>query len=80
MEQCGGRIHRDGQEEPVTAYYLVADAGSDPIVADILGVKRSQIEGARDPDAEDLERLEVDPNHIKRLAEAYLAQRQEKAA
>lgn len=44
-DQCSGRVYRDGQEEPVTAYYLIADIGSDPIVAEMCGVKRAQSEG-----------------------------------
>lgn len=73
-EQCVGRIGRDGQKDPVVAYMLLADTGSDPIVADVLGLKRSQIEGVRDPSLDLVEKLEVDPNHIKRLAEGYLEQ------
>lgn len=74
-EQCIGRVHRDGQQKPVFAYYLLADAGSDPVIADTLGIKSQQIEGIRNPRAELLEKLEVDPNHIRKLAEAYLARR-----
>lgn len=71
--QCIGRVARDGQEEPVTTYYLLAEQGSDPVIADTLGVKRGQLEPALDPDAELVRKLEVDPHHVKRLAEAYLA-------
>lgn len=70
-EQCEGRVHRDGQQEPVAVYYLVSDAGSDPIVAEIVGLKRGQIEGVRDPDA-DKTMVQVDTSDgIKRLAERY---------
>jgi SNF2 family DNA or RNA helicase len=74
-EQCVGRVARDGQQDPVAAYYLIAEAGADPIIADVLGVKSEQIDGVRDPDADVVQRLEVDPNHVKRLAESYLVQR-----
>jgi hypothetical protein len=57
------------------AYYLVSDEGSDPIVVDVLGLKRQQIEGIRDPSASLVEKLEVDPNHIRNLAEALLRHR-----
>lgn len=77
-EQATGRIYRDGQPEPVMAYYLVSDSGSDPIVVDVLGLKRQQIEGLRDPDAALVEKLEVDPNHIRNLAESLLRQRGER--
>ncbi len=71
-EQCTGRIYRDGQADPVVAYYLLSEDGSDPVIADVLGVKRQQIEGVRDATDELVERLEVDPHHVRRLAEAYL--------
>lgn len=71
-EQCEGRLHRDGQDEPVTSYYLLADEGSDPVVSDVLGVKKQQIEGIRDPNQELVSKLQVDPEHIKKLAEKYL--------
>lgn len=71
-EQCEGRLHRDGQDEPVTSYYLLADQGSDPVVSDVLGVKKQQIEGIRDPNQELVTKLEIDPEHIKRMAEKYL--------
>lgn len=71
-EQCEGRLHRDGQDEPVTSYYLLADEGSDPVMSDVLGVKRQQIEGIRDPNAELVTQLQIDPDHIKKLAEKYL--------
>ncbi|MHB8370643.1 MAG: DEAD/DEAH box helicase [Leptospirales bacterium] len=71
-EQCIGRVFRDGQNFPVMAYFLLADEGSDPVVADVLGLKKGQIEGVRDPDSEDVEDLTTDPDRIKRLAEEYL--------
>ena len=46
-EQCIGRVHRDGQGRGVMAYFLVADEGSDPFVCELLGMKRSQVEGIR---------------------------------
>jgi SNF2 family DNA or RNA helicase len=76
-EQCTGRIYRDGQPDPVMAYYLVSDEGSDPIVVDVLGLKRQQIEGLRDPNGALVEKLEVDPSHIRKLAESLLSTRGE---
>ncbi len=70
-EQGLGRVYRDGQVDPVFAYFLIADGGSDPIVADVLGVKRGQIDGLKDPDAPLAERR-ADPGHISRLAQACL--------
>lgn len=74
-EQAIGRVHRDGQKDPVVAYYLVADSGSDPIVSDVLGLKRAQLDGVRDPNAELVTRSQSDPDRIKRLAQDFLRQR-----
>lgn len=71
-DQGIGRVFRDEQTEPVTGFFLVSDAGSDPVVADVLGLKRQQAEAIRDPDADLLEELQVDPNRVRRLAETYL--------
>lgn len=70
--QCIGRYHRDGQEEPSLAYFLLSDEGSDPVIADILGIKKGQSEGVLDPNAELLEILAVEPGHIKKMAAVYL--------
>lgn len=70
-EQAIGRVHRDGQTQPVCAYFLLSESGSDPVIADTLGVKRGQITGLRDPDAP-LTEAGVDPHHIRRLAEHIL--------
>ena len=72
-EQCVGRVFRDGQRDPVVAYMLVSDSGSDPVIADVLGLKRAQIEGVRDPDAPLVERLQASPDNVQTLASRYLA-------
>lgn len=72
-EQCIGRIHRDGQAEHVTAYFLTSEFGADPIMAEVLGVKREQVEGIRTPHGDLLETLETEPGHVRRLAESFLA-------
>lgn len=72
-EQCTGRIDRPGQKERVVSYFLLSESGSDPVMADVLGLKRSQIEGVRNPHRSDvLERIDRSGDHIKRLAERYL--------
>jgi SNF2 family DNA or RNA helicase len=71
-EQCIGRIHRDGQDDPCTAYYLLSESGSDPVISDVLGVKKQQIEGIRDPNQDLVTKLQTDGDHIKRLAEKFL--------
>ncbi|GMW01491.1 MAG: hypothetical protein AMXMBFR84_26280 [Candidatus Hydrogenedentota bacterium] len=74
-EQCEGRVYRDGQPNPVMSYYLLANHGSDPIVGDVLGVKATQAKGVNDPSAPLVEKLQLDPERIKRLAEQYLHRR-----
>jgi SNF2 family DNA or RNA helicase len=74
-DQCAGRLHRDGQTEPVVAYYLIADSGSDPIVADVLGVKAAQAAGIRDPNAPLVSQLQNDGDHVRKLAESYLSKK-----
>ena len=71
-EQCEGRLHRDGQDEPVTSYYLLADEGSDPVMSDVLGIKQQQLDGIRDPNQALVTLVQTDPDHIKRLATKYL--------
>lgn len=68
-----GRVHRDGQGEPVAAYYLVAEEGSDPVIADTLGIKEAQARGIRDPHAGgEAVLVGAAADHIKRLAEDVL--------
>ena len=78
-EQDEGRLWRDGALGNVVSYYLVADVGSDPVVRDVLQLKESQSHGIVDPGADLVVEQQTDPNHIKRLAAAYL-QRQGRAA
>lgn len=74
-EQCMGRPHRDGQTKPCAAYFLLSDSGADPIMADVLGVKREQIENVRNPDTALAERIETGEGHLRRLAREFLAKR-----
>lgn len=43
-------------------------------MAEALGLKRSQLDGVRHENQNLIEALEVDPNHIRKLAESYLKQ------
>jgi hypothetical protein len=74
--QCLGRLRRDGMgEDSVVGYYLVAESGSDPVVMDVLGVKRRQAEPLIDPDAP-LATATVDTSdRVRRLAARVLARR-----
>jgi len=72
-EQAIGRIHRDGQENSVVAYFLMAEDGADPVIAETLGLKREQMEGIRDPSKGDiLEKVDTSGDRVRRLAAAYL--------
>lgn len=72
-EQNIGRVYRDGQKEPCVAYYLVADEGSDPVIADVLGLKEAQSTGIVDPDRTGEPILVgAADDHIRKLAEDVL--------
>jgi hypothetical protein len=53
------------------AYFLVSEEGSDPVIADVLGLKKAQIEGVRDPNASLIEE-ESSHDGIRKLAETIL--------
>jgi SNF2 family DNA or RNA helicase len=75
IHQDIGRVHRDGQTEPVMAYVLVADEGSDPVISDVLGIKEAQSVGIVDPQAASSDQPELtgaSDDHIRRLAEDIL--------
>ncbi|MGH2878928.1 MAG: SNF2-related protein [Solirubrobacteraceae bacterium] len=76
-EQCIGRLHRDGQAQSVVAYFLVSDIGSDPVIADVLNVKRMQAEPLRDPDAKLFEAVEDTSGRVRKLAEQVMAKRKQ---
>ncbi len=71
--QCAGRIFRDGQKDPVTMYYLNSTEGTDPIMIDILGIKKQQIDGINNPNTDVIERVISTGDHIKQLAAQYLS-------
>lgn len=71
-DQSTGRVYRDGQPDPVTAIYCVTERGSDPTIAETLGLKTSQIDGLRDPEGALIESLQTDEGRIRKLAQKYL--------
>lgn len=76
--QCIGRIYRDGQESPVLIYVILTEEGSDPVMMDVCQLKKMQLDGINDPDADDLvEELQVNTDRMKVMARAYLAKRGE---
>ncbi|TXH11289.1 MAG: DEAD/DEAH box helicase [Hyphomicrobiaceae bacterium] len=69
-EQCIGRLYRDGQENPVQAFYLLSNSGSDPFMAEILGLKKDQADGLV---GESVELQTVDSREgIRKMAQRYL--------
>lgn len=73
-EQCVGRFHRDEQARQSTAFFLLSEDGSDPVIADVLGIKRGQSEGVRDPNGQLVEQLSVERGGIQRMAQEFLQQ------
>lgn len=73
-DQCAGRLHRDGIDEPVVVYFLTCEFGSDPTVIETLGVKRGQAEPIRDPTVPVVANMDLQEDRIRRLAEAVIRQ------
>lgn len=74
IAQFVGRLARPGQTGVVYVYFVTINDGSDPVVMDILGIKKSQKDGL--VDLKNVEEIaEVPHNRIAQMAEAYLAKR-----
>ena len=72
IEQDIGRIFRDGQTEPVIAYMIAVDAGADPYMLEVLGLKQDQVRGIRGESL--MLEGKVDATAVMRkLAERYLS-------
>ncbi|WP_182038794.1 SNF2-related protein [Vibrio alginolyticus] len=72
--QCVGRLDRDGQEKEVFVFYAATDFGSDPLMLDVIGVKKDQSDGIMNPYGRDKEAIkQTDTNRIRKLAQQYLA-------
>lgn len=77
-DQWIGRFARDGQLEKSSAYYAVAEDGSDPVIEDVLGIKAMQAAGIERPhDDAPIPVPEVDVDRIKKLAETILRQKRQ---
>lgn len=70
-EQCIWRLDREGQDKPVTAFFLVTDDGSDPPMMDVLGIKASEATQIVDPDL-GIQTQETDVTNLRRLVARYL--------
>ena len=70
-QQVIWRLDREGQKNPVTAFFLVSDEGSDPPIMDVLGIKASEASQIVDPYV-GVQRVEEDTTNLRRLVERYL--------
>lgn len=80
-DQCIGRLRRDRDEDEgkvaeereaikqVFAYFLVANEGSDPVVAEVLNLKRMQSEPMINPDRPLFEGASDAGDRVRRLAQ-----------
>lgn len=80
-DQIIGRVKRDGMGESAQAFFLVSDAGSDPTIANIVGLKRDQGTRMLDPNALQLEVVdEAGHGRVAQLARDYLERKGHKNA
>lgn len=66
--QLIGRLRRPGQTDQVTAHYLHANGGSDPVLMELLGLKADQARGINDPGMLMAART-IDESRIRKLAQ-----------
>lgn len=71
-EQCVGRLWRDGQDGTVVAYYLVSDGGTDPLMTEVLGLKRREADALRG-DKQLINAGASSTDRVRRLAESVIA-------
>ena len=70
-DQLAWRLDREGQTDPVTVFFLVTDAGSDPLILDVLGIKKNEATQIIDPYL-GVHAREEDMSNVRRLVEHYL--------
>lgn len=75
-QQVIARADRDGQQEQVTAIFLVTEYGSDPVIIDMLGLKASQSHNIVDP-LQAVTQQHSDESRIKVLAQNFLNKKAE---
>lgn len=78
-QQCIRRLDREGQQAPVSAFFLVTDDGSDPPMMDVLGINASEAQHIIDPHL-GVEIKEKDTSNLRKLVERYLDRKREIAA
>jgi hypothetical protein len=72
--QCVWRLDREGQKDPVTAFFLVTDDGSDPPMMEVLGLKSSEATSIIDPYL-GAQAVHSDVNHLRKLVDRYLTKK-----
>ncbi len=76
IEQCIGRLNRDGQEGNVSVITCMSEGGADPIIAGILGAKWEQSTSITDPSLVRASTSGLDPscpdNRVTELAKQWL--------
>lgn len=70
--QAIGRLDRDGQDVTPAIYYLTAEDGSDPVISEVLQLKRQQAEPIRDPALPLFTPAPANPDRVRLLARAVL--------
>lgn len=72
--QLTGRLFRDGQGMNVQEYYLVCNGGSDPILVDVLGIKKDQSRGILTPGVREKPIVQAEiAQRVKELAKRFLS-------
>jgi len=70
-QQVIWRIDREGQQHPVTVFFLVSDDGSDPPIMDVLGIKASEAHQIVDPLVH-VRTVDDDTTNLRKLVDRYL--------
>lgn len=71
IDQCIGRLWRDGQKDKVTAMFVTIEDGADPIMKKVIGNKAMEAKKILNPEAEVLANT-GDKNKILGLAKEWL--------
>lgn len=71
IDQCIGRLWRDGQENKVTAMFITIDDGSDPVMKKVIGAKSMEAKKILSPEAQVLA-TNGDKNKVLGLAKEWL--------
>lgn len=72
-KQLTGRLFRDGQTANVQEFFLICDGGSDPVIVDVLGLKKDQSRGILAPGVKDVPIVQTEiTKRVRKLAEQFL--------